>query len=268
MTKVQAHVQEMMEERVKDMVNAQLNAAGFDQDLTAADLMVRRSALASRAEDTVEAGSSSYAGVAATKVTGTRVDRACTSKSERQETSFLLARRSLRLWPVPGGSKERLEDYMKTKLRLSQTFIEEELGAVALSRPKEPKNRNKDEYIAVFESKHIRDAVKAAAPNLANFRETAGMRLHIPDHLQRSFQALMNLSFDLKKRHPTLKRNVKFDEEDGGLYMDIKLNDEAEWRRVKPDQAAAANKERRADRRKDLREEDLRSLLDGSDEEE
>ena len=49
------------------------------------------------------------------------------------------------------------------------------------------------------ESKQIRDAVKASAANLANHRDTAGMRLHVPDHLQRDFRALMNLSFDLKK---------------------------------------------------------------------
>ena len=157
---------------------------------------------------------------------------------------------------------------MKNKLRLSESFIEEELGSVVLSKPKEPKNKNKHEYIAVFESKQIRDAVKAAAPNLANFRETAGMRLHIPDHLQRSFQTLMNLSYDLKKQHPALKRNVKFDEEDGDLYMDIKLNDTSDWRRVKPEQAAAANKQRRSDRTRDLGEADLKSLLASSEEDE
>ena len=69
-----------------------------------------------------------------------------------------------------------------------------------MRRTREPRNKNKHEFIVTFETKQIRDAVKAVAPNLANFRETAGMRLHIPDHLQRDFHALMNLSFDLKKK--------------------------------------------------------------------
>ena len=56
------------------------------------------------------------------------------------------------------------------------------------------------------------------------------MRLHVPDHLQRDFQALMNLSFDLKKRHPGLKRNIKFDEEDMGLFMDLKLGEDKDWK--------------------------------------
>ena len=50
----------------------------------------------------------------------------------------------------------------------------------------------------------------------------------------------MNLSFDLKKRHAGLKRNIKFDEDDRGLYMDIKLNEKSDWKRVNPAQASAA----------------------------
>ena len=49
------------------------------------------------------------------------------------------------------------------------------------------------------------------------------MRLHIPDHLQRVFRSLMNVSFDMKKKHPSLKRSVKFDEEEQSLYMDVQL---------------------------------------------
>ena len=107
----------------------------------------------------------------------------------------------------------------------------------------------------------MRDAVKASASNLANFRETAGMRLHVPNHLQRDFHALMNLSYDLKKKHPALKKNIKFDEEDGGLFMDPKLEEESDWKRVKPLHAIAANKKRRTQRTKSLGEEELMSLL-------
>ena len=76
----------------------------------------------------------------------------------------------------------------------------------------------------------------------------------------------MNLSFDLKKKHPALKRNIKFDEEDCGLFMDCKLNEAADWKRVKPTQAMNANKRRRKQKMTDLDEDELRSLL-GSEEE-
>ena len=88
----------------------------------------------------------------------------------------------------------------------------------------------------------------------------------MPDHLQKDFKALMNLAFDLKKKHPALKRNVKFDEEDGGMYLDFKLNEEADWKRVKPAQAAAANKKRNRAGVKSLNEGELRGLLSDDDE--
>ena len=86
------------------------------------------------------------------------------------------------------------------------------------------------------------------------------MRLHIPDYLQKDFHALMNLSYDLKQRHKGLKRSVKFDEEDNGLFMDIKLDEGSDWKRVKPSQARAANMKRK-NRTRTLDDHELRSLL-------
>ena len=257
MAKVQEQVQEAVTNQVKEMVNVQLAAAGFDQDLTASNLSVRNSAIH-------QDNAATYAGIAAHPAP-TVNQSVVLSKEEKREAKFLLARRSLRLWPIPGGKKECLEDFLLQKLQMDETFIKEDLGSVTLTRTKEPRNKNKDEVIVTFESKQICDAVKAAAPNLANHRETAGMRLHIPDHLQKEFHVLMNLSFDLKKRHPGLKRNIKFDEEDYGLFMDLKLSEEADWKRVKPAQAINANKKRRKQKTPDLDEDELRSLLDSEE---
>ena len=265
MAKVQAQMNDMVNTQVAGMVSAQLTAAGFDQNLSASDLTLRRSAI--HCGTGSEGPSTSYAEAAAAPVSlPTREPEPRLSKEDKREVNFQVARRSLRLWPIEGGSREGLEHYMKSKLRLDQAFIDEELGQVVLKRPREPKGKNKDEFIVIFESKQIRDAIKAAAPNLANHRETAGMRLHVPDHLQREFQSLMNLSYDLKKKHPALKRNVKFDEEDGGLFLDLKLDDESEWKRIKPATAMAANKRRKGAGVKSMGEEELGELLGGDDE--
>ena len=262
MRRVQEQVEAIVQGQVKDMVSEQLAAAGFDENLTAAELSTRRSAMCT--EPSQSEMTTTYAGMAASQAAPSGPwTQACahptSSKEDKQEAKFWLARRSLRLWPIQGGSREGLEDYLKSKSRLGQDFIDEDLGQVILTRPREPKNKNKDEYIVIFESKQIRDAVKAAAPNLANFRDAAGMRLHVPDHLQKSFQTLMNLSYDLKAKPAKLKRNVKFDEEDLDLYMDIRLSDGGEWKCVKPDQAAANNKRR--GRKLNVGEDELRRLL-------
>ena len=256
----EGRLMDRVDTRVKEMVETQLRASGFDPELTAADMPMRESAVQPQT-----APQRFYANALSTGASITeRTSVAAQSREDRQEANFWVARRSLRLWPIPGGERGQLEEYLKTKLRMDAAFLKDELGDTTITRTKEPKNKNKDEYIVTFESKYIRDAVKAAATNLANFRETAGMRLHIPDHLQRDFRTLMNLSYDLKKRHKELRRNIKFDEEDKGLFMDIKMDEGAEWRRIKPENAAAAAKRR--NKTKDLDAEDLRSLLGSGDE--
>ena len=263
MARVDKQIQDAVSSKVRDMVSEQLEAAGFDQDLTAADLSVRNSARRPERgpERLDESSAPSYAGMAArARPSQPSQQSPNLSRDERKEAKFNVARRSLRLWPLPGGRKEALEDFLLNKLRLDKDFVDQELGEVVLKRTREPRNKNQDEFIVTFETRQVRDAIKAAAPNLANFRETAGMRLHIPEHLQRDFHALMNLSYDLKKKYPGLKRNVKFDEEDGGLFMDFKLGDDVEWKRVKPAQAMKSNR-RRGDKTKVTNEEELESLL-------
>ena len=56
------------------------------------------------------------------------------------------------------------------------------------------------------------------------------------------FFALESVSYLIKKSNPTLKRNVKFDDETHDLVMDIKLNEDAPWQKIWPDQAKAAKK--------------------------
>ena len=262
----EGRLMERVDSRVKEMVETQLRASGFDPELTSTDLPMRESAMQLQSTSVSQR---TYANAAGSGITSARLGQANTtgqSKTDRQDASFWTARRSLRLWTIPGGERDQLEEYLRVKLRMDESFIREELGETTITRTKKPRNKKKDEYIVKFESKHIRDAVKAAATNLVNFRETAGMRLHVPDHLQRDFRTLMNVSYDLKKRHTELRRNVKFDEEDKGLFMDIRLDEGSEWKRVKPEHAAAAAKRR--NRTKDLDAKDLRSLLGSGDDSE
>lgn len=143
-------------------------------------------------------------------------------------------------------TEEGVKDFLKNKLAMDEVFINEEMGPITVKRIFEKKNRNKDsnktknEAIVTFESKHVRDAVKAQGPNLANYREEAGMRLHVPDHLQKDFQSLMTLAFDLKKMNQDLRRNIKFDEDALNLFMDVQTTKDGSWKRIRPEQAKRA----------------------------
>ena len=81
--------------------------------------------------------------------------------------------------------------------------------------------------------------VRGAARELAG-NPDAGMRLEVPNFLQASLKALEAVSFNLKKKHPEIKRNIKFNDGDMDLVLDFCTNpgvDGAQWRKVLPAQA-------------------------------
>ena len=88
------------------------------------------------------------------------------------------------------------------------------------------------------------------------------MRLQIPDNLQKDFKALMSMAYELKQKNKELKRNVKFDEESLGLFMDVQMKKDDDWKRIRPRQAYKhlANRSKKAGP-DDMRDEEIASLL-------
>lgn len=93
-----------------------------------------------------------------------------------------------------------------------------------------------NEVVVVFLDKHVRDVVAAHGKNLSAYTDekgwpTAGMRLEYPSHLGRSF--LDWYGREMKMRHgPGTRRNVKFNDDDRSLYIDICLPKEEHWHRI------------------------------------
>ena len=81
--------------------------------------------------------------------------------------------------------------------------------------------------------------MKAQAHHLSNYRDEAGIRIHIANYLLRDFEALMKMSYiwKKKKKRMDLESNVKFDEENTGLYMDMQVRSDGPRQRVRPNQA-------------------------------
>ena len=244
-----------VEEQVREMVREQLKAAGFDTQLTAADL------------STVHNQTPGSYAAAASKRPNKSL-RVNLDKGQRKEDKFWQCRRSLRLWPVPQANDEGLRIFLKDKLSMDDSFIDQDMGDVVIRRNVERRPKNKDEVCVEFENKQIRDRIKAQGPNLANFGDEAGMRLQIPDSLQKDFKALMAVAYDMKKRNKELKRNVKFDEETLGLFMDIQTGKDGDWKRIRPQQAykALESRKRGTAGPKDMGEDEIESLLEAQDE--
>ena len=260
-------------QRIESMVKHQLHEAGFDPSLTVGGL------------STVNATSytgTSYAAATSRIVTdtadatmktaaGSNPNAGRTSdigRTERREDKFWLCRRSLRLWPVRGATSDGLRDFLESKLGLNGTLVEDAINGAVITKIKDPRSKLEEEAVVSFDSKEVRDAVKAQGHNLAKYKDEAGMRLHVPNYLQKDFKILTRLAYLMKKTNPDLKRNVKFDEDSCGLFLDMQVKPDARWRRVRPDEARKAVADKGASGGpSEMEADELRSMIGESDNE-
>ena len=134
-----------------------------------------------------------------------------------------------------------IHDFLRTKLKPGEDFISE-LGDLEITRlkdkPSKPDSKNKivSEALVTFPNKEVRDIVRGSARNLAG-DPRAGIRLEIPAHLQKNFQALETVSYGLRKKYPGLRRNLKFNDAEMDVVLDSRLPLCENWRRIRPDQA-------------------------------
>ena len=250
-----------MQDQVQELVRDNLKSIGFDTQLSAGDL----SMLPGNVDNCA-----SYAAAVANGPVGPSTARK--TKEDRREEKFWEARSSLLLWPIESPTEAALHGFLRDKLSVDAATIED-LGEVTFKKQaitKKQRDSNiRNEYCVTFENKRIRDDIKANAANLANHRDTAGMRLAVPDHLQKEFKLLMSLSYDLKQKHADLKRNIKFDETNLSLFMDVQFKRDGPWRRIRPEQAkdAATRKMSKQTDTQDLDPAELRDLLGRSEDE-
>ena len=164
------------------------------------------------------------------------------SQADRWERKFMEARRSLRLWPVPGPDLGTgLHGFLQDRLKLDKGFIEN-LGLLKVERHYDPrsKNKKKDEALVKFRNKETRDVVRAAAPNLAGHGNSVGLRMQVPGHLLTNFKALENLGYQMRRVRQDVRCVIKFDDDAQDVIMYVKIGDE--WKRVRPGDALRAKR--------------------------
>ena len=160
------------------------------------------------------------------------------------------ARKSLRLWPILGTDLHAAVAHYLTDSLLMDRDIEGEVKDFEIRRVRSAKGKHVNEVIITFPDVETRDAVRAAAPNLAG-KTNMGMRLEIPESLRPSLRALESMSYLLKQKNTALKRNIKYDDEVMDLIMDVKLDENTPWRKIRPQQAMEAKRNRVAPSRED-----------------
>ena len=160
-----------------------------------------------------------------------------TGRTSEQVSRYWRCRRSLRLWPLSGPDLVRdAERFLVDFLGFAPDFARD-LGVLPVRRVVEPRSKIENEAIVEFPTPAIRDAVKGSGFKLQGRR--ARMRIELPHFLKADFNVLQSLSYRLKMANTEMKRSVKFDDAELGLYLDLQLPGE-EWRRIRPAQARQA----------------------------
>ena len=156
-------------------------------------------------------------------------------REAKRAEAYRDCRRSIRLWPVKGAElKPAVSSFLREKLLFSEEDLKR-MGNISIKKYRDPASKTPDEVLILFESKRSRDAVKAAGKHLAGLGGSAGMKLHIPGHLQGNFNTLQNLGYHLKQSDETIRRSIKFDDEREDLVMDVFVDNA--WQRIRPEEA-------------------------------
>ena len=167
--------------------------------------------------------------------------------SDVKEERYLLARKSLHVWPLERASPDALRQFAKNYLDMTdEEFASYEIISITKCRHL-PQARIQSEYSVQFASINERDLFRSYAPRLQRHQRSAGMRLALPDFLVSPFKTLEHEAFRIVQRRPGTKRNLRFDDANRAIVLDVKLPG-ASWVRITYEDVAQAKGARRRER--------------------
>ena len=167
--------------------------------------------------------------------------------SDTKEDRYLLARRSIHVWPLENASPQSLALFAARFLNLSkEEFAVFEIVSIVKCRHP-PQSQLQNEYSVEFATVNERDLFRSYAPRLQQHQRSAGMRLALPDFLVSHFKTLEHEAFRIAQRKPGTKRNIKFEDATRSVVLDIKLPDSA-WVRITYEDVVQAKGSRRKER--------------------
>ena len=146
---------------------------------------------------------------------------------------FMLARRSIRLWPIRGEGEdamwEEVGDFLHDTLAIRTDDVgQNDIELVSRVQGSGIVAENGEALVTFFDKKK-RDLVLTHSPSLASKvdsdnRPTAGIRLEIPPELNDTFRLLTRFGARLRARHGTgTKKHIKFDDFNASLFVNVKL---------------------------------------------
>ena len=155
-----------------------------------------------------------------------------------KEKNYLIARRTMRMWPVKVSAE------VKSLTAAARTFCLEilkmpadqaealQISGVIEAAPSR-RGRIKNEIVVTFKTAADRDLVQSFAPNLKELQGKAGVRVDIPEHLQTTFKVLEEHANGIKGKYKeAVRRSIMFDDSSRCLMLDICLPNSSNWHRI------------------------------------
>lgn len=178
-----------------------------------------------------------------------QTERYCPKEIKRHK--YELARRTLRLWPVNGENDLQLMEGSLKFIYETLLVEEKELGSDRVERARRVRSARarggpvRDEVAVTFVDASTRDFVISHAKNLSgDSGGSVGIRLEHPDFLGEDFRVLAKFGARMRQRNGEgFKRNIKFNDDEMTLYMDIRLPGQTDWMSVSADIAREACRE-------------------------
>lgn len=169
-------------------------------------------------------------------------------RNDVQQGRYLRARRSLKIWPVTKTAADRDIEEAVRKFFVKQMQVPTSVAATVkldnIRKADQARNsRVVSEVVVEFADVEARDTIKSYASGLAAAKGEAGLRLDVPPCLKGSFKVLNEHGYAMVRIYgKEVKRNIKFDDTNQDLMMDIKLPTSSTWHNISIDQAREARR--------------------------
>ena len=243
---------------------AAISSLDSDMARVKADMLLMRK----KSDTQARALSSVVEDIVARKLSAGRLpDRSRDRRQDRPESSsferkYWEARKSLRAWPIEGPDLvASFIKFAEEKLKVPPgKLVRDSITVIRVTSPST--SAIADQVIVRFENIRLRDEIKSCARNLSGTDIATGIQLEAPDHLRSHYQVFQKLGFHIKSKHPGLKRNVKFDDLEQALVMDIRVSAEADWKTLTYADARDLLKRAKKPAANELKKAELDSLVD------
>lgn len=158
------------------------------------------------------------------------------------DTAYWRSRRSVRIWPIKCRDNDlwgSVGDFffnvlLIPKSNLNQTSVES-IRRIGAGKRRNP-SKIHDEVLVTFCDCTTRDMIFSYASNLARYKDNhdrPGIRLDIPDQLKGTFSDLERYGAGLRKKlGPELKRNIKFEDGNKSMYIDVLFPGDTTWTKI------------------------------------